>query len=813
MADYRVPILTSATGLTPSELIAADADRKLVSLAVATYPSLTELSYVKGVTSAIQMQIGGKVPYVGANDDVDLGTYNFTTTGMVSGGTLTDGTATLTGGDLTSLTGADFSFTNSSALSIEEINFDSGTAYAPYLVGTPVGLSEGVGVKGLLAIVYDGSNDPALRFLKQDLTLNKSLSYDIANSRFSFDDDVYADGLTLFSSNSFTLTQDGVNTVADVDGGYYKLTSPYKIESGPSLYFDSAPYKFYAGHYQHTTIDTDYFTGANDQIILNIGMNVDEHSSGTVNSYGTGCLDGNLSHRFYSANSKSYENGNITVYNGGVYGAVGDESDINSIGGTLLKRNMAFYSDIFFQGKETAGTHNAENFLFSGLIETSGHTVSNGTVTNAVLHADSDTFIVEATDETHTILDKSSYPWTKRADNSKIVMGAGDDFEAYWDGTNQVLDPTVVSEGGVQIITDSNTNITTDSLTIDLSSIVEGLAITAPILEGNAYSNMPEILPFPYAVGVYDRLAIFDKSDTDEIAILFSKLDLSNSGEIGVNLDAGYFYANWDWCPYEDDAYDLGHSDLRWRDAYFSGTTYYGDSGTYINQGTDGHLDLTADVSIDLNGVTNIGDGGTTNYASFASDGELTLNGTARVWKSWDVRPNAIKLPSANPPAEDNIDDFPMLRFDRGTEESVYYLWEVPNDFATGTGSVKGRFEFLVFNPPTSGGTNVAENVRMGFEYKKISGGAVFDFDAGTSSGYIDEEIAVDETAGIIHQTSYGVCNTTGWVAGDTILFRFYRDATAAEDTYDNEASAANNDVWVFDFYMNYLVDKLGEAT
>jgi len=195
------------------------------------------------------------------------------------------------------------------------------------------------------------------------------------------------------------------------------------------------------------------------------------------------------------------------------------------------------------------------------------------------------------------------------------------------------------------------------------------------------------------------------------------------------------------------------------------------------------------------------------------TNGALTLAGTARAWRSWAVKPDAVKLPGANPAAADTIDAFPFQRFDKGTEESVYYMWEVPNDFAVGTGSVRGRFEFVVFNPPTSGGTNVAENVRLGFEYKKISDGALFDFTAGTSSGYMDETIAVDETAEIKHHTENGVCDTTGWAVGDTILFRFYRDATAVEDTYDNEAVGADNDVWVFYYHMGYLVDKLGASS
>jgi len=51
----------NVSGLTASELVATDGSSNLVSLAVATYPSLTELSYVKGVTSAIQTQIGNLV--------------------------------------------------------------------------------------------------------------------------------------------------------------------------------------------------------------------------------------------------------------------------------------------------------------------------------------------------------------------------------------------------------------------------------------------------------------------------------------------------------------------------------------------------------------------------------------------------------------------------------------------------------------------------------------------------------------------------------------------------------------------------------
>jgi hypothetical protein len=47
----------NVSSLTASELTATDANKNLQSLAVATYPSLAEVSYVKGVTNSIQDQI------------------------------------------------------------------------------------------------------------------------------------------------------------------------------------------------------------------------------------------------------------------------------------------------------------------------------------------------------------------------------------------------------------------------------------------------------------------------------------------------------------------------------------------------------------------------------------------------------------------------------------------------------------------------------------------------------------------------------------------------------------------------------------
>jgi len=47
----------TSTGLTATQIVATDGAKKLQTLTTATYPSLTELSYVKGLTSSVQNQL------------------------------------------------------------------------------------------------------------------------------------------------------------------------------------------------------------------------------------------------------------------------------------------------------------------------------------------------------------------------------------------------------------------------------------------------------------------------------------------------------------------------------------------------------------------------------------------------------------------------------------------------------------------------------------------------------------------------------------------------------------------------------------
>lgn len=78
-------------GLTASQLLATDASKNLQSLTTATYPSLTEISYVKGVTSGIQSQLNAKVDSVSGSAPISSSGGTTPTISISQSGAATDG--------------------------------------------------------------------------------------------------------------------------------------------------------------------------------------------------------------------------------------------------------------------------------------------------------------------------------------------------------------------------------------------------------------------------------------------------------------------------------------------------------------------------------------------------------------------------------------------------------------------------------------------------------------------------------------------------------------------------------------------------
>jgi hypothetical protein len=102
--------------------------------------------------------------------------------------------------------------------------------------------------------------------------------------------------------------------------------------------------------------------------------------------------------------------------------------------------------------------------------------------------------------------------------------------------------------------------------------------------------------------------------------------------------------------------------------------------------------EVTVGKDLKVTGCTNLGDGGTTNYATFAADGELNLVGTARVIRShWiqprDIRANISKNWAAGSNA--NASTFAWQFTSSATEGSAQVGMDVPADMdLSATGSV-----------------------------------------------------------------------------------------------------------------------------
>ena len=139
--DLKAPLAaptfsTSITGsyLTASQILATNGSKNIVSLDVATYPSLTELSYVKDVTSSIQTQLNAKG--AGTVTAVSVATANGVS-GSSSGGATPALTIALGSITPSSVNSVVFSGSSTPTLAITGTSSISGSNTGDQTGGTP----------------------------------------------------------------------------------------------------------------------------------------------------------------------------------------------------------------------------------------------------------------------------------------------------------------------------------------------------------------------------------------------------------------------------------------------------------------------------------------------------------------------------------------------------------------------------------------------------------------------------------------------------------------------------------------------------
>lgn len=214
-----------------------------------------------------------------------------------------------------------------------------------------------------------------------------------------------------------------------------------------------------------------------------------------------------------------------------------------------------------------------------------------------------------------------------------------------------------------------------------------------------------------------------------------------------------------------------------------------------------GSFAASATHDFEVDGESVFGDG--TNETLISATGVQTMTGDARVWISIDLEPALATRPVANPPSEGIEDGFQTHDFSPTTDESVFFHLELSHDYAD-AGLIHVHFDFFVDTAPAS-----AESVVWGVEYKKQSTGDNFDFSAGTTTAYTQTSVTTGTPANDkkVHESSEISLVTTGFVAGDYILLRLFRDADGTGGTDD-----FTDDARVIDYHIEYISDKLGEA-
>jgi hypothetical protein len=95
------------------------------------------------------------------------------------------------------------------------------------------------------------------------------------------------------------------------------------------------------------------------------------------------------------------------------------------------------------------------------------------------------------------------------------------------------------------------------------------------------------------------------------------------------------------------------------------------DENEYIDSLADGYLDIRATTA------TRIGDG--TNQAIIKADGEINLEGTARVLNSYWIDAGALKSPGVKPASEVDWGIGIAWEFSDGTDDTIIFNMKIPN--------------------------------------------------------------------------------------------------------------------------------------
>jgi len=209
-----------------------------------------------------------------------------------------------------------------------------------------------------------------------------------------------------------------------------------------------------------------------------------------------------------------------------------------------------------------------------------------------------------------------------------------------------------------------------------------------------------------------------------------------------------------------------------------------------------------ADQSLTINGEilgsdgAKVGDGGTTNYAQFATDGEITLHGTARIKRTRWIGAAGIKATGTNPASwilQGIAGAWQFADAIEASQETVSGTFKIPNDMDV---TVAPEFNIGWSADGISPG-----NVRWNFEYLWITGNE-------DTTAVAQESLELASTASSTSNGLIVACVTGIDAPGATDKAMFWRITRESGDALDTIADT----VELHGNFMEYTSNSLGSA-
>jgi len=187
--------------------------------------------------------------------------------------------------------------------------------------------------------------------------------------------------------------------------------------------------------------------------------------------------------------------------------------------------------------------------------------------------------------------------------------------------------------------------------------------------------------------------------------------------------------------------------------------------------------------------------GSAVNYSDFNTNGVLTMSGNARVNHHYIITPSDVKLPAANMPGESLEGIHATLDFDKTTEQSVYYVLNIPYFWAVGT-----DIEVAICWLHDTNSANPNIFVRWGIEYHAVSDGGVI---AGATTTITQDSDGHNTDQGLLVHTMF-----TTKILGANLENHIHRPLGIR--IYRDIADDLNEDARLLLLHLEFLQDKLG---